>query len=201
MEKGTPKKQKRRGRGKLIINTKSSKTASKAKSMLREISSGGVVFKKNKNGIYWLICRSNPSKDFPNEVWRLPKGWIDDKNHGKLPGIYSRGDKRASENLLKNTATREVEEEAGVEAEIVNKIGTEQFFYYSEERGGKTMKFVTFYLMKYLGDTKDGFGFETAETKWLEFKEAKNVLTHKGEKEVLEKAKKTLSSGMQEGLI
>lgn len=169
--------------------------------MLREISSGGIVFKKENGKTYWLVCRSNPSKEFPNVVWRLPKGWIDDKDNGKFPGVYASGEKRASDDLLQKSAIREVKEEGGVNARIIEKIGTERFFYNSKDRGGLTLKFVTFYLMEYLKDSKDGFDFETAEVKWLPFSEAQKLLTHKGEKAVLEKAREKLESGIQGNLI
>ena len=73
-----------------------------------EFSSGGVVFKKKDNKILWLITLSSPSKLYPHSYWRLPKGWLDDKNG--QPGPLAKGERKAGEKELQKTALREVEE-------------------------------------------------------------------------------------------
>lgn len=211
MDKNTSKKKKngggtkrgRRGEGKRKLDFKKKNfqlKRIKGKPLL-EISSGGVVYKKEKNKTLWLISRSKPSVNHPHDVWRLQKGWIDDSDTWGIPGPISRGKRKATEKELQDTALREVREEGGVEAEIISKIGTEKFFFNSKDRGGIVLKFVTFYLMEYTKDIKEGFDFETAEIKWLEFNKAYKTLTHKGEKEVLKKANKKLESGVQVNLI
>ncbi len=163
-----------------------------------EFSSGGVVFKRGKsNEVYWLVARSSPSKEFPESYWRLPKGWIDDEN--EKPGIFARGEKRANEEKLREAALREVREEGGVEAQVVKKIGTEKIFF--TKQGKRLLKFITYYLMEWEKDIKEGAGFETSEVGWFTFEEAKEKLKYKSEKETLEKAKEILTSGTQENLI
>lgn len=160
---------------------------------LREFSAGGVVFKKEKERTLWLVTEAAvfPGSLFPKGTWRLPKGWLD--NAGKMvPGPLASGEKKASEEDLQTGALREVSEEGGVEAKIINKIGTIKFFFNSIR--GKVLKFVTFYLMEWIRDLPEGTDFETSEVAWLPYQEAYKKLTYKGEKEVLKKAKEFLEN-------
>jgi 8-oxo-dGTP pyrophosphatase MutT (NUDIX family) len=156
----------------------------------RQFSAGGVVFQKTSDSVLWLITKSAPSIEYPNDVWRLQKGWLDDSVDGKSPGPLASGQKKATEEELQNAALREVKEEGGVEAKIIEKMGTETYFFPTPE--GRGMKFVTFYLMEWEKDLPEGPGFETSEVKWLAFDEAQKLLTYAGEKKVLEKAKTLL---------
>ena len=167
--------------------------------MKREFSAGGIVFKKAKSKVLWLVAKSSPSKKYPGDIYRLPKGWVDDEENGKRPGPLSRGEKKLTEDELRSTAVREVQEEGGVEAEIIKKIGTERFFYTKE--GERILKFVTFYLMKWRKDLATGPGFETEKVEWLDYEEARKRLTHSGEKKMLDKAKQSLDQGLQESLV
>jgi len=162
-----------------------------------EYSSGGVVFKKEKGKILWLITKSSPSELYPNSIWRLPKGWLDDEKKG--PGPLTRGEKRATENDLKNTAIREVKEEAGIKAKIIQKIGTTKIFY--TKNGERFIKYITFYLMRWEKDLAEGFGFETSEIGWFTFNEAQKKLKFKNEKEIFRKAKKIIDSIFQESFL
>jgi len=165
--------------------------------MKREFSAGGVVYKKFqapniKFQIKWLLAKSSPSESFPLSYWRLPKGWIDDSYDGKSPGAIASGERKATEEELQSAALREVREEAGVEAKIIQKLGTETYFIKGKE--DRIMKFVTFYLMEWMSDLPEGFGFETAEVGWFPFDEAKKLLKSSGEKKMLEKAKEIIIS-------
>ena len=172
--------------------------------MQRQFSAGGVVFRKSqiqnsKSQIMWMVAKSNPNKDFPKEVWRLPKGWLDDEENGKKPGLLARGIKKVDEVEIQNAALREVKEEAGVNAKIIKKIGTERYFF--TDKGKRVLKFVTFYLLEWLSDLSEAFGFETEEVKWLSYRMARNKLTNTGEKKILDKAKMVLDTGLQESLV
>ncbi len=156
----------------------------------REFSAGGVVFKKESGQVFWLITKSTPSKLYPKAVLRLPKGWIDDKEGGLFPGQIASGEKRATEEELKRAALKEVEEEAGVKAKIIGKVGTEKIFITTPR--GKVLKFITFYLMQWLKDLKEGFGKETSGVQLLSFNEARKALSYSGEKKNLDKAKEFL---------
>lgn len=163
--------------------------------ILREFSSGGVVFKKEKSQILWLITKAAvlPKSFYSSEIWRLPKGWIDNEKP-TVPGPMASGKVRADEESLQKSAIREVCEEAGVEAEIIEKIGVEKLFFNSKIRGGNVLKFVTFYLMKWEKDLAEGFDGETLEIAWLPYDEAYKKLFFSGEKQILKKAKETFNS-------
>jgi len=178
---------------------------SSQKPLAREFSAGGVVFRKfeirnSKFETRWLVRKQAIFKDSPyaKNTWNLPKGWLDDEKEG-VPGPLARGEKKAKEKDLQNTAIKEVKEEGGVEARIVRKIGTLRYFFNSTR--GKVLKFVTFYLMKWTRDLPEGYDQETEEIAWLPYEEARKRLTYKGEKEVLGKAKKILGSGTQGNLV
>jgi len=145
----------------------------KKEKIIREFSSGGAVFKKEKGETLWIVRATVPSELFPKVYWTLPKGWID-------------GDE-----TLEETAVREVKEEGGIEAKIVEKIGTIKYFYLHPERGN-ILKFVTFFLMEWKSDLPEGFDGETSEVVWLPFKEAYKKLSHSGEKQILKKANSLL---------
>jgi 8-oxo-dGTP pyrophosphatase MutT (NUDIX family) len=175
--------------------------------MKREFSAGGIVFKKKDNSIFWLIAKSAPSKLYPKSVWRLPKGWLDDKNGGKNPGPLATGARKATEKILREAALKEVREEGGVEAKIIEKLGTDKYFY--TQKSVKILKFVTFYLMEWLADLPDGPDFETEKVAWLLFEKARKKLEYPREKKTLDKAslllrnkaKKALDQGVQTNLI
>jgi 8-oxo-dGTP pyrophosphatase MutT (NUDIX family) len=173
--------------------------------MKREFSAGGVVFKKveeegRHTKILWLVAKNKANKDYPDEIWRLPKGWLDDSNGGKKPGPMASGVKRASTDQIIETAVREVLEEGGVEVKVVKKIATDNYFYTDKEKN-KVSKFVTYFLMEWIQDFKDGFGEETEEVKWMEHDKAKEKLSYQREKNVLESAKAVLDTGVQGNLI
>ena len=105
------------------------------------------------------MAKSASSKAFPNSVWRLPKGWLDNEGGGKPPGPLAIGERKVSEEELQKASIREVKEEGGIEAKVVEKTGTERYFFTFENE--KLLKFVTFYLMEMVGHLREGFGFET----------------------------------------
>ena len=145
----------------------------KKEKVIREFSSGGVVYKKEKNKTLWLVTRSAASDLYPKQVWRLPKGWIDE------------GEK------VEEAALREVREEGGIEAKIIQKIETVKYFFTTADKS-KVLKFVTFYLMEFVKDLPESFGEETSEIAWLPYEEAYKKLSFSGERQVLKKAKELL---------
>jgi len=108
------------------------------------------------------------------------KGWDFPKGHRE---IYESEEQ---------TAVREVEEEAGVKAEIIDKVGQTQYFYYEE--GQKVLKTVVFYLMKYLGEGEASTAFEVSAMKWLPVDKVENQLTFKDTKELWRRARVKIES-------
>ena len=129
--------------------------------MKREFSAGGIVFKDNKVLL---------TKHSQNHHWSFPKGLID-------PGQTSQ-----------EAAVREVREEGGVEAEILDKVGYSKYVY--SLNGEKIFKVVTYFLMKYKsGDIKD-HDWEVEEAGWYEVEDALKQLTFSQDKELLKEALK-----------
>ena len=176
-------------------NTQSQKTGSShvlSSSMTRQFSSGGVVFKKDNNSILWLVTKSATSNLYPDAVWRLPKGWIDN-DAPDIPGPIASGRIKADEDSLQKAALREVAEEGGVTAKIVQKIETIKYVFNAPDMG-KILKFVTFYLMEFITELPEGHDEETSEVDWLIFEDAKKRLSFSGEKQILSKAQEILAS-------
>lgn len=166
--------------------------------MYREYSSGGIVFKKQDSPkrIIWLITKSSPSNIYQS-IWRLPKGWLDDINNGKSPGPKASGKIRASKDDFVNAALREVAEEAGVKAKILNKLGTIKIIFIRKDTNKKILKFVTFFLMEWINDIPEGFSEETKEVAWLPYRMARGKLKYSAEKKMLDKASRVVEKKLQ----
>lgn len=124
--------------------------------MKREFSAGGIVFNKNKVLL---------TKHSQNHYWGFPKGLID-------PGQTS-----------KEAALREVKEEGGVEAEIVEKVGESKYFYTFE--GEKIFKIATYFLMKYISGDPKNHDWEMEDAGWFEVSEALKLLSFGRDKQLL----------------
>jgi len=163
--------------------------------MSKQFSSGGIVYRKSPTPksqflIKWLVTKSAPSKQFPKGVWRFPKGRLDNIKGSNESGILATGGKKATEKQIQEAAIREVAEEGGVEANIVDKINTIKYYF---TVNNKTIsKFVTFFLMEWQRDLPEGHDEETSEIDWLPFGEALKLLDYENEKELLIKAKELL---------
>jgi 8-oxo-dGTP pyrophosphatase MutT (NUDIX family) len=138
----------------------------------KQISSGGVIFRKSGNSHEVALIAVRGRK-----AWCLPKGLID-KNEAPP-----------------ETALREVREEAGLHGEIIEKIGHISYWYFIYEDRVKVHKMVHFFLLKYIkGDTGD-HDHEVDEARWFQIDEAIETLSYRSEKQIVQKAK-----GMIEGL-
>lgn len=133
--------------------------------MKREFSAGGIVFKGKKVLL---------TKHSQNKHWSFPKGLID-------PGQTS-----------KEAALREVKEEGGVEAEILDKVGYSKYVYFLN--GEKIFKVVTYFLMKYKSGSIKDHDWEVEEAGWYEVEDALKQLTFSQDKELLKKALMLLKS-------
>lgn len=135
----------------------------------KAFSAGGVVYREEPEGILWLVIKAKKDGQ-----WRLPKGGIK-KNETSL-----------------EAAQREVEEEAGVEVEMLGKIGHEKYFFVQD--GQKIFKTVIFYLMRYVQEKFGGLDWETEKIDWLLYDEAKERLFFANEKKILVAAQKLLNN-------
>lgn len=146
--------------------------------MIKKIySAGGIVVRQGKEGPEVLVTQHSKHKG-----WDFPKGHRE---------IYESEEQ---------TALREVEEEVGVKAEIVERVGQTQYFYYEEgphsaPQGGasrgkeKVLKTVNYYLMKYVGEGEATTAFEVSDMKWLPIDKVEEQLTFKDTKQLWLKVK------------
>jgi 8-oxo-dGTP pyrophosphatase MutT (NUDIX family) len=129
-------------------------------SIEREISYGGVVV---RDGEVLVIAPAGRP-----EVTTLPKG---------------RGKPGESE---AQTAAREVREETGVEARILERLGDVEYWY--RRNGQRVFKTVGYYLCDYVsGDTAD-HDDEVDEARWMPLQRAVTELSFPGERRIIERA-------------
>jgi 8-oxo-dGTP diphosphatase len=135
-----------------------------------QVSSGGVIFRKHDN-IFEVAMVAVKG----GNVWCLPKGLID---KGEAP---------------EKTALREVGEETGLEGRIIEKIGEITYWYYIKDENTKCKKTVHFFLMEYKSGDISNHDWEVDDASWFPIDEALKKASYKGEKEIIEKAKKKLA--------
>lgn len=83
-------------------------------------------------------------------------------------------------------AAREVTEETGVTAELIEALGEVEYTY--ERRGRQIAKRVAFYLFEYRsGDVAD-HDHEIEEARWMPLEEAAQTLTYAGERQMVTRA-------------
>jgi ADP-ribose pyrophosphatase len=134
----------------------------------RQVSAGGVVYRKRAAGVEVAIIKVGPVVR-----WQLPKGIVDE---GETP---------------EQAAIREVREETGLNAKIESNLETIEYWYVSSGKTGKVRyhKFVHFYLMKYRSGKTDDHDHEVLEARWVPIADAIRMLSFKSERELVEKAK------------
>jgi 8-oxo-dGTP pyrophosphatase MutT (NUDIX family) len=83
-------------------------------------------------------------------------------------------------------ARREVAEETGLTAELVDELGDVSYRY---ERGGRRIgKSVRFYLFSYVSGSVEDHDHEIEEALWMPLEQAARELTYAGEREMVQRA-------------
>jgi 8-oxo-dGTP pyrophosphatase MutT (NUDIX family) len=130
----------------------------------QERSAGGVVV-RGEQGIVIVPTRRGAQGQ---RVLALPKGHVDP---GETP---------------EQTALREVREETGVDAELVERLGDVRYFY--QRDGKRIFKRVTFFLLAYRDGSLDDHDDEVEEARWMPLREAAEALSYDGEREMAKRA-------------
>ena len=130
-----------------------------------EFSAGGVVVDGAARTV--VIVPTRRAAD-GSKVLALPKGHPD-----------------AGENPA-DAAARELREEAGVEGELVERLGEVRYWYQRE--GRRVAKVVVFFLFRYVAGSPDDHDHEVEEACWVDLAEAASTLTYPGEREMARRA-------------
>jgi 8-oxo-dGTP pyrophosphatase MutT (NUDIX family) len=130
----------------------------------REFSAGGVVARGDE------VAVIVPKKLSPEgrRVLALPKGHPDEGE------------------TMEEAATREVREETGLEAELIEKLGDVEYWY--QRKGRRILKKVTFYLFEYRSGSVEDHDDEIEEARWMRLEQAARELSFPGEREMVTRA-------------
>ena len=129
-----------------------------------EFSAGGVVV---RGGDCIVIVPTRRAAD-GSKVLALPKGHPD-------------GEESAAD-----AALREVREETGVEAVLVDKLGDIRYWYM---RGGRRIaKVVSFFLLEYVAGELEDHDHEVERAEWMPLETAARRLTYRGERDMAARA-------------
>jgi 8-oxo-dGTP pyrophosphatase MutT (NUDIX family) len=129
-----------------------------------EFSAGGVVV---RDGQCVVIVPTRRAAD-GSAVLALPKGHPDG---GETPA---------------DAALREVREETGVDAELVEKLGDVRYWYMRQ--GRRIAKVVSFYLLEYRAGELEDHDHEVEQARWMPLEQAARELTYKGERDMAARA-------------
>lgn len=132
----------------------------------RETSAGGIVYKNDGDTQLWLITQHSLHKG-----WGFPKGIVGDVVENEP---------------MEDAALREVGEEGGIQARIVNPTPVQVSYKYTL-KDTLVDKNVFYYLMEYVSGSPDDHDWEVSEAKFISTEEIRELLTFESDKEAFEK--------------
>jgi ADP-ribose pyrophosphatase YjhB (NUDIX family) len=144
---------------------------------IHAVSAGGVVVSGGEGDYDVALVTPNHRR-----VWCLPKGTLEAGESAEA------------------AAVREVREETGLSAEIIEKIDDISYWFYTPGRA-RVHKVVHFYLMRCLGGDTRQHDQEIAEARLFPLLDAPDLLAYRGERSVVEKAiERLLGDGEDAGV-
>lgn len=137
-----------------------------------EHSAGGVVIQRRRDGgvDVALAARRTRNGDL---AWGLPKGLVEE---GEAP---------------EEASVREVQEETGLAAKILEPLGDISYWYVWEDE--RIKKKVTFFLMEAVGGDISVHDQEMEDVRWFPLEEARRKASYPSEREVLRRATAALA--------
>ena len=132
-----------------------------------QVSAGGVVYRRTGREIEVALVHV-----VPELRWQLPKGVIDEGETSE------------------QAALREVREESGLEAELLELVHTSEYWFTVERRGERCLchKFVDYYLMEYRAGNVEDHDHEVAEARWVTVATALDMLFFQSDRDIVAKA-------------
>jgi len=143
--------------------------------MRYEFSSGGIVYKKIKMKVLWLIVHHAE-----HGGWVFPKGLIGDTVKGES---------------VEEAALRETEEEGGVKGRIIERLSPPVEYFYKRD-GELSKKTVYYFLMEYISGDPKNHDEEMLEAKFVSEKEVRETLTYKNDLDSFKNALKVFKLNM-----
>jgi 8-oxo-dGTP pyrophosphatase MutT (NUDIX family) len=138
--------------------------------VIREFSAGGLCVRRMRGRDYVAAIRVKGGT-----VLALPKGNIDPGETGA------------------QAAVREVREEAGVDGELVEKLGDVKYWYVRRDSRERVFKVVSFFLLRYRSGSVDDHDHEVDGAEWVPLDDAPRLLEYKGEREMAAVARTALA--------
>ena len=138
--------------------------------MKREFSAGGIVLRQAQDKYSKNKCEVLLTQNSSSHYWGFPKGNVGEGE------------------TTKEAAVREVSEEAGVKAEIIEKVGDSKYIYTHPETKEKVFKIVTMFLMKYISGNLEDHDWEMEEAKWFSPEQALKTLSFSQDRKLLKQA-------------
>jgi ADP-ribose pyrophosphatase YjhB (NUDIX family) len=126
------------------------------------VSAGGLVVADRDDGP-WVVLIAHRSTGGVLQ-WTLPKGGLEEGE------------------ALEEAAVREVREETGLDAEVVDKLGVVDYWFVWRPDQVRYHKYVHYFLMAFRGGSMDARDDEAEEVVWLPYGEALERLTHPNER-------------------